>query len=280
MAGSTIRRTLSTLFAATVVAGLAACSSGADGSPPGDNGATGDAKITIGVAADEPGVSEKVDGGYQGFDVDTAAFVAGKLGVPTKNITWKPLDQAERVTALEKGEVDLVVSTFSITPDREQKVSFSKPYFIAHQDLLIRRNDDTIVSPQTLDGKTLCAASGTTSADYVTANYKGKITLREAPTWSECVRSLANGDVDAVSTDDLILAGFAADPKYNGVLRVIGKGFNDETYGIGIKKGDTATVDKVNAALKEYIDSGAWKKSLDTWVAPSGYKLPSPPNIG
>ena len=280
MARSTILRTLSTFAAAIATVSLAACSSGAEGSPPEDNGATGDARITIGIASDEPGVSEKVGADYQGFDIDTANFVAGKLGVPTANIVWKPLDQAERVPALERGEVDLVVSTFSITEDREEKVSFSQPYFVAHQDLLIRRNDETITSPQTLDGKVLCAASGTTSAEYVQENYRGRITLREAPNWSECVRSLSNGDVDAVSTDDLILAGFAADPAYHGELRLLGRGFTDERYGIGIKKGDTEMVDKVNAALKEYVDSGAWRKSLDTWVAPSGYRIPDPPSIG
>ena len=70
--------------------------------------------------------------------------------------------------------------------------------------------------------------SGTTSADYVKKNYRGKITLREVPTFSECVRSLANSEVDAVSTDDVILAGFAAEPKYKGILKVVGKGFTDE----------------------------------------------------
>ena len=74
----------------------------------------------------------------------------------------------------------------------------------------------------TLAGKILCAASGTTSADYVKADYKGKITLRVVPTWSECVRDLAVGDVDAVSTDDLVLAGFAAEPQYKGLLKVVG----------------------------------------------------------
>jgi glutamate transport system substrate-binding protein len=278
MTNSSTLRTLAALVVAAATT-LVACSSGGGGSAPSDNGATGTGKLTIGIADDIPGVSVKADGSYQGFDIDTAAFIAGKLDVPTQNITWKPIDSSERVGVLEKGEVDLVVATFSITPDREQHVAFSKPYFVAHQDLLIRRNDETISGPQTLDGKILCAASGTTSADYVKANYKGKITLHEVPTWSECVRNLANGDVDAVSTDDLILAGFAAEPQYKGLLRVVGKGFTDETYGVGVKKGDTAMVDKVNAALKEYIGSGAWKKSLDAWVAPSGYKIPSPPSV-
>ena len=275
-----IRRCVQTTVAIAAATVVAACSSGAQGSAPSSNDATsGDAKITIGIADDEPGVSVKDGNSYKGFDIDTANYVAGKLGVPTANITWKALSQADRVTALTGGEVDMVVSTFSITPEREDKVSFSKPYFTAHQDLLVRRNDEEITGPTTLNNKTLCAAAGTTSADYVKQHYQGNITLHEVPTWSECVRNLANGDVDAVSTDDLILAGFAADPTYNRDLKLVGKGFTDEQYGIGVKKGDTERVDKINAALAEYVSSGAWKRSLDTWVAPSGYKVPSPPSF-
>jgi glutamate transport system substrate-binding protein len=90
---------------------------------------------------------------------------------------------------------------------------------------------------------------------------------------------LANSEVDAVTTDDVILAGFAAQPQYQGKLKVVGKGFSDEIYGIGVKKGDTALVDKVNAALKQYIDDGSWRKSRDTNVRPSGYSIPSPPTV-
>lgn len=266
--------------AGVFLAVLAGCSSGSGPTEATANGATGSAKLTIGIADDEPGISLKTDNGYAGFDIDTANYVAGKLGVPTANITWKPVDPGERVSALAKGEVDLVVATFSITPEREQQVSFAGPYFVAHQDLLIRRNDVTITGPETLNGKILCEASGTTSADYVLQHYKGRITVRQVPTFSECVRDLYNGDVDAVSTDDLILAGFAAEPQYKGVLKVVGKGFTDERYGIGVKKGDTDLLNKVNAALKSYIDDGSWKASLQRNVAPSGYRIPGPPAIG
>lgn len=258
---------------------LAACSSGST-APTTDNGASGTGKLTIGIADDEPGVSVKSGKGYAGFDIETAQYVAGKLGVPSANITWKPVDPGERISALQNGDVDLVIATFSMTPERAKQVSFAGPYFVAHQDLLIRRNDVSITGPETLDGKILCEASGTTSADYIKKNYLGKITLRQVPTFSECVRNLANGDVDAVSTDDLILAGFAAEPQYKGILRVVGKGFTDEKYGIGVKLGDTAMVGKVNAALKEYISSGAWKSALDKTVGGSGYRIPRPPTVG
>jgi glutamate transport system substrate-binding protein len=151
---------------------------------------------------------------------------------------------------------------------------------VAHQDLLVRRNEEEITSPETLNGKRLCSVPGTTSAANVKEKYLGQIDLVELPTFSDCVKALADSQVDAVTTDDVILAGFAAEDQYRGKLRVIGKGFSDEIYGIGIKKGDTAMVEKVNAALKQYIDDGSWAKSLNSTVRPSGYSIPDPPTPG
>lgn len=271
------RRAAVGLGALALGLGVAACSSDSSQTSTSTSSPSGTGTIRIGVATDEPGVSLKEGSTYSGFDIKTAEYVAGKLGL---NPQWVPVAQGDRVSALVDGEVDLVVATFSITDERRQQIDFAGPYFVAHQDLLIRRNDEELTGPEKLDGKTLCSVTGTTSAEYVKATYKGKITLREVPSFSECVRNLANGDVDAVTTDDLILAGFAALPEYKGLLKVVGKGMTDETYGIGVKKGDTALVEKVNAALKEYISSGAWKKALDETVAPSGYKLPAPPTVG
>lgn len=273
-------RGLSAVAAALLVAVTACSDPTPGGGSTSDNGATGSNKLTIAIADDEPGVAARAGTGYVGFDIDTAVYVAGKLGVPTANITWKVIPSQDREKVLEDGSVDLVVHTYSITSQRQQVVDFAGPYFVAHQDLLIRRNDEELTSPEKLNGRTLCAAKGTTSAQYVLDNYKGKIKLITANTWSECVENLNAGSVDAVSTDDLILAGFAAQPEYKGVLKVIGKGFTDERYGIGIKKGNSDLVAKVNAALKSYIDDGSWKNSLERNVAPSGYKIPSPPAVG
>jgi len=144
---------------------------------------------------------------------------------------------------------------------------------------LVRRNDTEITGPEALDGKTLCSVPGTTSAAYVTSHFLGNIKLLEKPRFSDCVNSLANSEVDAVTTDDVILAGFAAQPQYQGKLKVVGKGFSDEIYGIGVKKGNSDLVGKVNAALKQYIDDGSWRRSLDNNVRPSGYSIPDPPTV-
>jgi glutamate transport system substrate-binding protein len=261
---------------------LAACGSGGSGGPnptPAPVAGAPGGKLTIGIAVDQPGLGLKTGDAYTGFDVDTAIYIAGALGVTRDNITWKEANSDQRQQLLESGGADLIVSTFSITDQRKQVVDFAGPYFVAHQDLLVRRNDTEITGPDRLDGKNLCSVPGTTSAAYVTSHFLGNIKLTEKPRFSDCVTALANSEVDAVTTDDVILAGFAAQPQYQGKLKVVGKGFSDEIYGVGVKKGDSAMSGKVNAALKQYIDDGSWRKSLDANVRPSGYSIPSPPTV-
>jgi glutamate transport system substrate-binding protein len=261
---------------------LAACGSG--GGPAADPtpvpGATPGGKLTIGIPVDEPGIGVKDGDTYTGFDVETAKYVAKALGVPPENITWVESTGAQREAMLTGGQADMIVSTFTINDERKQTVDFAGPYFIAHQDLLVRRNETEITGPDTLNGKDLCTVSGTTSAQNVLRFYQGRINLKELPRYSDCVAALANSEVDAVTTDDVILAGYAATPQYKGKLKVVGKGFSDESYGIGLKKGNTTLKDQVNAALKQYVSDGSWQRNLDNTVAPSGYRIPSPPTPG
>jgi glutamate transport system substrate-binding protein len=280
MNGGKTWRAVAGLTAALVV--LAACGSGGGSGPnptPAPVAGAPGGKLTIGVPFDEPGLGVRTGDAYTGFDVDTAVYIAGALGVTRDNITWKEANADQRQQLLESGGADLIVSTFSITDQRKQVVDFAGPYFVAHQDLLVRRNDTEITGPEALDGKTLCSVPGTTSAAYVTSHFLGNIKLLEKPRFSDCVNSLANSEIDAVTTDDVILAGFAAQPQYQGKLKVVGKGFSDEIYGVGVKKGNSDLVGKVNAALKQYIDDGSWRKSLDANVRPSGYSIPDPPTV-
>jgi glutamate transport system substrate-binding protein len=279
---TTRRLFLSTAAAVLSIGTLAACGSGGGptGTPSPVAGASQGGKLTIGISVDQPGLGLKDGDSYTGFDVDTATYVAQALGVPKENITWKEADPADRESLLSSGQVDLVFSTYSITDDRKQKVDFAGPYFVAHQDLLVRRNEEEITSPETLNGRVLCSVTGTTSSTYIKDHYKGKINLKEFPRYSDCVTALANSDVDAVTTDDVILAGFAAEPKYRGKLKLIGRGFTDEEYGVGIKKGNSDMVTKVNEALKQYVADGSWKRAIQSNVGPSGYRIPAAPAPG
>lgn len=266
-----------TVLAAT----LAGC--GSDGEikkPDLVEGAREGGRLTIGISYDEPGVGFRDGDDYSGFDVETAIYVAQALGVAEEDITWVRADPADRERLLTSGEADLVVATYSITDERKQQVDFAGPYFVAHQDLLVRRNDTEVTGPKTLDGKTLCSVTGTTSSAYVTEHYKGDIRLKEYPRYSACVQALLDGEVDAVTTDDLILAGYASEDRYRGKLKVVGRGFTDERYGIGVKKGDAELVAQVDAALEQYVDDGSWKAALEQTVGDSGYDIPKPPKPG
>ena len=264
------------------LSGLTACGSSETSAPEPTPvpGATTNGRMTIGIPFDEPGIGVKDGDTYTGFDVETAKYVAKALGVPEANITWVEATGDQREALLNSGGADMIVSTYTINEERKQKVDFAGPYFLAHQDLLVRRNETDITGPETLNGKDLCTVPGTTSAENVLRFYQGRINLKEYPHYSDCVRALANSEVDAVTTDDVILAGYAAEPQYKGKLKVVGKGFSDESYGIGVKKGNTALKDQINAALTQYVADGAWESNLNRTVAPSGYGIPSPPTPG
>jgi glutamate transport system substrate-binding protein len=271
-----LRGSLRATAALAALALLAACGTSA----PADSltGAAAQGKLTIGIRYDQPGIGEKtLNGLYQGFDVDVAKYVANELGVAPTDITWKEAEPADRETLLTSGKVDMVVAAYTINDKRKKLVDFAGPYFTVGQDLLVRLSDASITGPQALNGKKLCSVSGSTSAQQVKDKFAQQTQLVEYSRYSDCVTGLLAGIVDAVTTDDVILAGYAAqNPE---LLRVVGKPFTKDSYGIGLRKGDTAGQQKVDAALQKMISSGAWRSALQSNVGSSGYQMPSPPSI-
>jgi len=270
----TAARRVSVLVAAALVA--TACGSGGSSDTVIGKAATG--HLTIAIAEDQPGSSLKgLNGDYTGFDIDVAQFVAKELGVDPSGITWRSTVSADRETVLENGSADMVVETYSITDKRKKVISFAGPYFVAGQDLLVRLSDNSITGPESLNGKRLCSVLGTTSAQEVKDKFANQTRLVEYAHFSECITALLANIVDAVTTDDVILAGYAAqNPE---LLRVVGKPFTKDSYGIGLRKGDTAGREKVDAALQKMISTGAWRSALQSNVGSSGYQMPSPPAI-
>lgn len=234
--------------------------------------------LTIGIRFDAPGLSEHtVDGRFVGFDVDVATFVASELGVPAKDITWRETTPATRETDLTSGAVDLVVATYSITDKRKQLVSFAGPYFTTGQDLLVRRTSADISGPEALNGRRLCSVTGSTPAQQVKDRFAQAVQLVEYPRYSDCVTALLAGQIDAVTTDAVILAGYVArDPE---LLKLVGKPFSKENYGVGLRKGDTQGVSAVDDAIRKMVSSGEWLRSLNANIGPSGYQLPPPPEV-
>ena len=267
------RRMGAVAAAAALALTLAACGSdaGDTGSDASSSGSAAASGLKVGIKFDQPGLGLKKGSEYSGFDVDVAKYVAKELGTDAADITWVQAPSAQRETLISTGQVDMVVATYSITDARKEKVSFAGPYFIAGQDLLVRADDTSITGPETLEGKKLCSVTGSTSAQKVKDTYPG-VQLQEFATYSECLPALANKGVDALTTDDTILAGFASQPEYAGKFKVVGKPFSKENYGIGLKKGDTATCEKVNAAITKMISDGSWQKAIDANLGPAGYK--------
>jgi glutamate transport system substrate-binding protein len=259
-----VRRMAIGTVAAISVLGLIACGSGS-GTGAGDG-------FKVGIAYDQPGLGLKDGATYTGMDVDMAKYVAKALGHAEKDITWVQASSAERETLISSGQVDLVVATYSITDASKEKVSFAGPYFIAGQDLLVRADDASITSPDTLKGKKLCSVKGSTPAATVQDKHPD-VQLQEYDTDAKCVEALVGGAVDAMTADNTILAGYASQPAYKGKLKVVGKTFSVEKYGIGIKKGDTATCEKIGAALLEMMASGDWDKAVEVNLGPAGFKI-------
>lgn len=236
-------------------------------------------KLTIGIKFDQPGLGLlNKDGSHSGFDVDVATYVAGKLGVKPENITWKEAPSAQRETLIQNGQVDFIAATYSITDSRKQKVDFAGPYYIAGQSLLVRADNTDITGPESLNGnKKLCSVKGSTPAQYVKDHYAKEVQLQEYDTYSLCVEALKSGSVDAVTTDDIILRGYAAQSP--GALKLVGKPFTTEKYGIGLKKGDTDSRGKINDAIQAMIDDGSWKAALEKEFGATGLQIPAPPQV-
>jgi glutamate transport system substrate-binding protein len=263
------RKMAAVALALVAATGLTACGDEGDS---GSSGGGGGGKITIGIKFDQPGLGLKEGSKYTGFDVEVAKYVAKELGYSEDNIEWKESPSAQREDLIANGQVKLIFATYSITDKRKAKVSFGGPYFVAGQDLLVKNDNTDITGPETLNGKKLCSVTGSTSAKKVKDTLAAQVQLQEFDTYSKCVEALVGGAIDAVTTDNVILAGFAAQPANQGKLKVVGKPFSEERYGVGLKKGDTDTCNKVNAAIKKMIDSGDWQKALDATVGPSGFK--------
>ncbi|MGW0474343.1 glutamate ABC transporter substrate-binding protein [Streptomyces coeruleorubidus] len=268
-----------TAASATVFA-LALTATACGGDNGGDSGSDGGGKtITVGIKYDQPGLGQKTPQGYAGFDVDVATYVAKKLGYNADQIEWKEAKSADRETMLQRGDVDFIAATYSITPERQEKVDFAGPYLLAHQDVLVRADDNSIKSPADLNNKKLCSVAGSTSAQNVKDELAPKADLQTYPTYSACLSGLQNKAIDALTTDDSILAGYAAQAQFKGKFKLGGLKMSNENYGIGIKKGSDLKAD-INKALEDMVADGSWQKAVDKNLGPANYKNEPAPKIG
>ncbi|MEW2527771.1 glutamate ABC transporter substrate-binding protein [Streptomyces sp. NPDC047071] len=290
------------LLTALSLTALATAACGKEGSPPSKGPAAGKLPVyrvaegfelpgsstwrkarsrghfVVGAKEDQPYLGEKdpATGRYSGFDIEIAKMVSASLGLDPKRVSFKTIASANRETALQNGQIDYYVGTYTINDNRKKLVGFGGPYYMAGQGLLVRHDEEDIKGPKDLDGKRVCSAAGSTPYQRIQKDYP-KATLVAYDTYSVCVDNLLTYQVDAVTTDDAILIGYAA--KVPDELKVVGKPFSEEPYGIGVPRGDNTLRFAIDDALAARERDGDWKKAYDATLGLSGVPAPRPPAI-
>jgi glutamate transport system substrate-binding protein len=235
--------------------------------------------ITIGTKYDQPGFGLlNPDGTPEGFDVEIGKIIAAKLGIPEDGITYVETVSANREPFIQNGQADIVVATYTINDKRKEVVDFAGPYYVAGQDIMVPKgNPDGIKGPEDLAGKNVCSVEGSTPAENIRTKYP-EATLTLFDVYSKCADALTNGQVDAVTTDNVILTGLVAGNPDG--FELVGNPFTEEPYGIGLAKGDQAFRDFINDTLEESFEDGSWADAWDaTAGAISGQEAPEPPTV-
>ena len=226
-------------------------------------------KITIGTKFDQPGFGLKgLDGKPAGFDVEIGKIIAGELGIPADKIEWKETPSTVREQVIEQGTVDIVVATYTINDTRKQKVSFAGPYYVAGQAIMVKKDDSSITGPDSFkDGKKkVCSVTNSTPATNIKKYLKDETTqLVLFDVYSKCLDALKNDQVNAITTDNVILTGYMSTNE--GMFKLAGTPFTEEPYGIGLKKGDDKFREFINKTLETSFTDGSYVKA---WADTAG----------
>jgi glutamate transport system substrate-binding protein len=236
--------------------------------------------ITVGTKFDQPGFGllNPNTETPEGFDVEIAKIIAAELGIAAEDIEWVETVSANREPFLQNGQVDMVVATYTINDERKELIDFAGPYYEAGQDIMVPTgNPEGIQGPDDLAGLRVCSVEGSTPAQNIRDNYpEAQLTLFDV--YSKCADALSNGQVDAVTTDNVILTGLVAGS--DGAFELVGNPFTEEPYGIGIPKGDDEFRTFINDVLEESFENGTWAEAWDnTAGAISGTEAPEPPAV-
>lgn len=217
------------------------------------------------------GFRDPFTGQLTGFDIDIAREITRALFGDPGRIQFKTISSADRIPAIQRGEVDLVVRTMTMTCERWEQVAFSTEYFTAGQRVLVTR-DSSVTGMNDLGGKKVCATAGSTSIGTIAAAASRPVPVSVVD-WTDCLVMLQQGQVAAVSTDDTILAGLAAqDPN----TRMVGERITQEPYGVAMSKTAVDLVRFVNGVLERLRAEGTWRAIYQRWLSGLG-AAPAPP---
>ncbi|MGY1745661.1 glutamate ABC transporter substrate-binding protein [Blastococcus sp. SYSU D00695] len=291
-------RTTTTLTVAALALALAACGDDDGGDGGGDSAEPSVAEapefeagttmarladqgtIRIGTKFDQPGFGlENLDGEVEGFDVEIAKIIAGALGIEEGDIEWVQTPSAVREEVLEGGEVDMVVATYTINDARRERISFAGPYYEAGQQIMVASDNDEITGPESFTDNpdaTVCSVTGSTPSETIRQYLASDAQLVLFDEYSQCADALGNGQVDAVTTDNVILLGFVSES--DGDFKLVGDQFTEEPYGIGITKGDVAFCEFINQTLADNQDAytQAWESTAGQVEGTETPELPEP----
>ncbi|HEY5744411.1 MAG TPA: glutamate ABC transporter substrate-binding protein [Terrimicrobiaceae bacterium] len=227
-------------------------------------------KITVGTKFDQPLFAQKApDGKPRGFDVAIASLIASKLGIPHDKINWVEAVSVNREAFIRQGLVDIVVGTYTMNKERRKVVDFAGPYYEAGQSIMVLKSNDKVKGPEDLLDEPVCSVEGSTPAAYIVSGFGAKLVGTDA--YSKCLEPLRNGQVVAMTSDNVVLAGFV--DQNPGEFKLVGEPYTKEPYGIGLKKGDNDFRAFINNVLQEAEKDGTWKR---LWEATAGKILPTP----
>jgi len=236
-------------------------------------------EITVGTKFDQPGLGFK-DAASDiptGFDVEIAKLLVADLCIDPESdgVTWEETISDNRDEPyLQEGRVDMVLATYSITPERQAIVGQTGPYLVTGQQILVKEDSD-ITGKEDLQGEEVCSAEGSTSIENVE---KEGMVPASAPDYSQCVEDVLNGTVEAMSTDGSILLGYAAENP--GELKVVGAEFSEERIGVGYFPPDeTATCEWINGVIEKAYDDGTWADAFESTLGEGGAETPDPPEL-
>ena len=237
--------------------------------------------LKVGISFDRPafGLQDPRSGELYGFDAEIAKLLGAGIfgGSPEAlgdRIQFVETKSPDRETALQQGTVDIVVATYTITDDRRQLVDFAGPYFRARQDIMVRAGDTAIRGVADLRGATVCTVRGTTSHRNLLARAPdAQVLLKDA--YSKCAQALLDRQVDAVTTDEAILAGYLLQSR--NAFKLVNNPFSDEPYGVGLKKGDEPFRTFLNTRLHEITTNGDW--TVAAGYSLSGIQVLRPPPL-
>jgi glutamate transport system substrate-binding protein len=236
--------------------------------------------VKVGTKFDQPGFGFKgISDDPEGFDVEIAKIIAGKLGVAVDKIEWVETVSAVREEVIEQGKVDFVVATYTINDERKQRVTFAGPYYSAGQQIMVKSDNSTITGPDSLKAnptQRICSVTGSTPAENIRPYLASPDQLRLLPKYEDCEAALKNGtdNIAAMTTDNVILLGFVSES--DGAYKLVGEQFTEEPYGIGVKKGDTAFCEFINTTLKEASDDGSYAKAWNDTAAKAAEGVEAP----